>query len=83
MLSCKKTTELASNRLDGPINGWQKIGMGFHLLLCLNCRRYFKQLKFLQRVFTNADKQALGPALSDEARQRIRQKLQDAGKQAD
>lgn len=79
MLSCKQTTELASNRLDAPINGWQKLGMGLHLALCANCRRYAKQLKFLQRVFTNADNQALGPLLSDEARQRIRQKLQDAG----
>ena len=74
----QKYHELASRRLDSQIPWHKKMSLTLHLLICGRCRRYVKQLKFLQKAFIQASERTKTVALSDEARQRIKQKLQDA-----
>ena len=75
MLNCKQITELASKRLENEVSGWQKLAMSMHLLICHNCRLYFKQLRFLQKAMGMAEHLSTGPSLSAEARQRIAEKI--------
>jgi hypothetical protein len=49
--------------------------MSGHLLMCHNCRLYFKQLKFLQKAMGMAEQLQTGSSLSAEARQRIAEKI--------
>jgi predicted anti-sigma-YlaC factor YlaD len=76
MPSCKQITELASKQLDKPLSRWQKWQLRLHLLICRHCRRYVKQMRFLQRISSHLPTTQV---LSAEARERIanniRQKL--------
>lgn len=45
MLSCKETTALASHRLDEELPLSMRMKMWMHLLICVYCRDYVKQLK--------------------------------------
>lgn len=78
MLSCKNITELASIRLDGRIPLLRKFELFAHLMMCKRCRGYVKQLNLLQKAFKFANEKATAVFLSNEARQRIKQKLDDA-----
>jgi predicted anti-sigma-YlaC factor YlaD len=76
MLNCKEITELVSTHLDSQIPWYRKMELSAHLMLCRRCRRYFEQLKLLQKMFTQAGEQAKTAVLSDEARLRIKEKLE-------
>ena len=78
MLSCKNITELASTRLDGHVPLHKKMELFVHLIMCKRCRGYVKQLNFLQKAFKFANEKATTVFLSNEARQRIKQKLDNA-----
>lgn len=77
MLNCKEITELASRRFDSQISWYSKIELSVHFLICRNCRRYAKQLAFLQQAFIKAETQTKKVVLSDAARQRIKKKLEE------
>ncbi|MDD5227294.1 MAG: hypothetical protein PHN45_02800 [Methylococcales bacterium] len=80
MLSCKNITELASTRLDGRILWYRKMELTVHLMMCKRCRCYVKQLNFLQKAFKLANEKAAGVFLSEDARRRIKQKLNEVTK---
>src|SRR5690349_10797281 len=76
--SCRQVARLQSDRLDQELGLSQRVGLRFHLLVCSWCRRYGKQLRFLQRaVHEHPDEWAAAqsPSLSPEARQRIKRAL--------
>ena len=75
MLKCKQITELASQQLDDELSNWQRAEMKLHLWMCKTCSRYVKQLGFIQKLATGIDKQNGNVCLSNEARQRIQEKL--------
>jgi hypothetical protein len=50
MLSCKETTALASQRLDEKLSWSTRSTMWVHLLICVHCRRYVKQLRTVVAV---------------------------------
>lgn len=50
MLSCKETTALASHRLDEKLPLSTRIKMWMHLLICVYCRDYVKQLRTVVAV---------------------------------
>jgi len=82
MLSCKDVTNLASKSLDAPLTWRQRWGMRLHLLFCHLCRRYVRNLHFLDQAFrhTRNEKPECFSAhgkLSEEARARIQRALQD------
>jgi hypothetical protein len=59
MLSCKETTALASHRLDGKLPLSMRIKMWMHLLICVYCRDYAKQLKTVVAVIARYTHQSL------------------------
>ena len=76
--SCRHAVRLQSESLDHPLSARQRIGLRIHLLLCQWCRRYQKQVGFLRKAAHEHPELMIGPAphkLSDEARQRIKDKL--------
>lgn len=50
MLTCKEATRLVSESLDRELSFRQRFGLRVHLLLCHFCRRYKRQLLFLQSL---------------------------------
>jgi len=82
MLSCKDVTDLASKSLDAPLTWRQRCGMRLHLLFCRLCRRYVRNLRFLEQALRRARDEKLecfsaDDKLSEEARDRIQRALQD------
>ncbi len=57
MLTCKQATLLASQRLDSTLNWQHRIQLWLHLLLCPRCRRFSRQLQFLQHAWQMASQQ--------------------------
>lgn len=75
MASCKQIIELASSHLETPLPRWQRWQLKLHLLICRHCRRYMKQLRFLQRVSITMQDSIKSATLSPQARNRIAQIL--------
>ena len=64
MLSCKDVTEQASRALDEPQGLVARLGMRFHLFMCVDCRRYVQQLGLVSAV-TRADARIDAPDDTD------------------
>lgn len=79
MLTCAEATRLASDALDRPLTGPQRLRLRVHLLLCSACRKFAKQLHWLQAASAHytdhPEFSAAEPTLSDAARQRIQSAL--------
>jgi len=50
MLNCKQNSELLSQCLDRPVTFREKIAMRLHLMMCLGCRNFEKQLVFIRKA---------------------------------
>ncbi|MGO8696812.1 MAG: zf-HC2 domain-containing protein [Limisphaerales bacterium] len=77
--SCKEAARLQSLALDRPLRPVEIMGLRFHLLFCKWCRAYGKQIRFLrstarERVPEN-EPLSSPPALSPDARERIKRSL--------
>src|SRR5205814_4684397 len=75
---CKTATRLQSEALDRKLPLRQRCGLRVHLLLCKWCRRYGKQITFLRDTAHEHPDDMAEPVpqrLSDEARERIKQRL--------
>lgn len=44
MLSCKDLSERATTYIEDDCNLAEKISIWVHLVICVHCRRYFRQL---------------------------------------
>jgi len=86
--TCRQASRLQSEALDHRLSWPQRFGLGLHLLVCRWCRRYGRQLRFICRAARHAGdhehepgpEPAQGaPALSPEARDRLRQALRQEG----
>ena len=82
MLSCREATHLASDALDHPLPWMQRFQMRLHMLVCSACRRFAKQLAWMQRAGLDyADRpQHTTPdvSLSPDAQARIQAALEKA-----
>lgn len=79
---CRTATRLQSEALDHQLPFRQRFGLRVHLLLCKWCRRYGKQITFLRDAAHEHPDEMAEPVpqkLSDEARERIKRKLQAGG----
>ncbi|MGP8239028.1 MAG: zf-HC2 domain-containing protein [Limisphaerales bacterium] len=78
--TCKQAARLQSAGLDRALTPAERFGLRSHLLLCKWCRAYGKQIKFLSAVAkehaSDDDQPSPQPALSSEARERIKRSLQ-------
>jgi DNA-directed RNA polymerase specialized sigma24 family protein len=81
--SCREAVRLQSEAMDRPLSPARRLGLRIHLLLCKWCRRYGTQIQFLRTASQQMPEPANPPSatgLSTEARDRIRQMLEEARK---
>jgi hypothetical protein len=76
--SCKAAIRLQSEALDHKLTLPQRLGLRIHLVLCLWCRRYGKQIALVHdAAHSHSDEmvKSVPQQLSEKSRERIRQKL--------
>jgi predicted anti-sigma-YlaC factor YlaD len=82
-LPCRDATRLASQSLDGDLDRLERIALKGHLVCCLACRRYLRQIALLKRTLRRlatdleTGRVLPGPGLPDDVRTRIKQALRD------
>jgi len=79
IFSCKKITSMISESMDRKLPLSRRMGIRFHLMMCLLCRRYEQQLFFIRSVLRRDQEtdDVSSQTLPDDARQRIEKKLTD------
>jgi hypothetical protein len=75
MLKCNQIIELTSKQQDTRLFKWELVEMILHLWMCKTCRHYAKQLVLIQNFAKTIDKHSPPITLSDNARKRIKNKL--------
>lgn len=78
--TCREAVRAESDRLEHPLPPAQRVGLWLHLLICVWCRRYGKQIHLLHdQTKEHADNltRATSQNLSAEARDRIKRKMQE------
>lgn len=75
--SCKEASRLQSRALDQKLPALERLGLRIHLTLCKWCRRYGKQIRFLRDAAHHHLADNTSQKLSQSARDRIKQRLQD------
>ena len=83
MYKCKEIIALTSQNMDTTLPWATRIQMQLHFLICKTCNRYAQQLLVIQKALTRIDEHPASGQLSDEAKQRIAKKMQQADKTAD
>lgn len=74
--NCREAIRLQSAALDQPQPLLRRIGLRIHLVLCVWCARYGRQIKFLRSAAQCCEEHAeSGPVLSAEARQQIKRAI--------
>ncbi len=77
--NCAEMSRLASRSLEQPLPLGLRLKMRLHYLMCVWCKRYFKQLTFLHEAAPYFQEHAghlPTPGLSAEAKRRIVLRLQ-------
>lgn len=78
--ACKELTPWMSEALDSKLSLRRRITLKLHIMICVWCKRYQEQLFFLRETAQHyakevEEKSATTPALSAEARQRLKATL--------
>lgn len=83
MISCEQLTRLTSESLERDISFKEKMNMKLHIMFCQWCRRYEKQITFINRAIHNYIRQSNQSdkechcRLSDKSRDSIRSKIKN------
>ena len=81
--TCAEMSRLSSQSIEQPASLGLRFKMWLHFLICAWCKRYQKHLQFLHRAAPRLNDEldkASNRSLSDEAKQRMKQRLrQDYG----
>lgn len=77
MLTCKDASHLISQRQERPLGFRERWGLRLHLWMCLNCRRFERQVALMRQALRTLAKRAEAQAadFTPEARERIRKAL--------
>jgi hypothetical protein len=81
---CREAVRLQSESLDRPLPLLRRIGLYIHLGLCVWCRRYGKQIRFLRVAAQQGEKDTFDvpiKVLTPEARERIKRAVESAKEQ--
>ncbi|KVW94192.1 zf-HC2 domain-containing protein [Thiobacillus denitrificans] len=85
MLTCKDASHLVSQGQDRPLSFRERWGLRIHLWMCVNCRRFERQIALMRRLLRLSDRRAeakaTDQALSAEARERINRALAEQQRQ--
>jgi hypothetical protein len=79
MLTCKDASHLISQGQERPLGWRERWALKFHLLMCVYCRRFDRQIGWMRqamremgrRAEADAEIAATGDELSPEARERM------------
>jgi hypothetical protein len=80
-LPCEGIARLASESLDRELGTWERIALKSHILYCMACRRYRRQVEHLRLAMRRLSSRigAGGhdspPPLPDDVRERIKRAL--------
>ncbi|MEO6036029.1 MAG: zf-HC2 domain-containing protein [Verrucomicrobiota bacterium] len=80
--TCKEMSRLASESLDHPLGSRVRLKMLLHSSVCVWCRRYSKQLRFIRQAAPKYEEkigQVSTRTLSPEAKTRMKAELQKNG----
>lgn len=82
-LKCEGASALSSRELDEPLGPGDRVALNAHLLVCVACRRFRKQLQLIRSVLrqprSEPEPQVLGlETLSQDAKARITEVLRRA-----
>lgn len=79
IFSCKKISSLISESMDSELSFYKRMGIRFHLMMCVLCRRYHKQLLFTRSILHQSSEtdDFSCYSMSVETRKRIEEKLKD------
>jgi len=86
IFSCKQVSQRISESADRQLTLRVRLAVIGHVMMCSWCRRFQRQMKFLQLILTQmrepAELDSLQPEmrLSQSARQRISRAIQEADK---
>ena len=69
-LHCDEASRIMSDGLDGTLTPLERWALRLHLVSCRTCRRFRRQLAFLQQAIRKS-----APAVSDEALQAVRARI--------
>jgi hypothetical protein len=82
---CREMVSLMSEALERQLGLLEHLKLRLHLLVCIWCARYFKQIKFLRRLVrlrtsipAKENQSTIAPALTAEARERISESLRQS-----
>lgn len=71
--TCKEVSEQLSENLDQPVKGFRWFKLKLHLLMCVYCRRYGKQLELSTKTVNLVDsKTEPSDALKEKALENFR-----------
>lgn len=70
MLKCKDVVARAGDYLDQEQTGLQRLQFRLHLMLCLSCRRFVRQLRLAIQVAGRCASQPLDPQSAAQISQR-------------
>jgi len=80
-LPCRDMARLASDSLDRDLGRLERVALRSHLLYCVPCRRYARQVKILRQALgrlaarLESDDPLPGPALPDAVRDEIKRAM--------
>jgi hypothetical protein len=78
--NCREAVRLQSEALDHPLSWRRRLGLRIHLALCVWCRRYGRQIKFLRLAAHHCDhNDDPNQTLPAGARERIKRALKNGG----
>ena len=75
MRHCKQIVDLVSQEMDSKLPWSIRMEVKMHLLMCKNCHRYAKQLKFMQFELSMMAQNLNTISLAEPAKKRIRDSL--------
>lgn len=79
MLTCKDASHLVSEQLERRLSFRERWGLKMHLWICVNCRRFERQINFMHAALRMLGKRAEvaddSTEFPAEARERIRKAL--------
>ena len=61
-MNCRQAVRLLSDQTDRDLAGGKRLSLRLHMLICMGCRNYRRQLSFLRQAC-----QLPGPSTNDQA----------------
>jgi hypothetical protein len=65
MLNCKEATHLMSAAHERELGLRERIALRLHLLMCMGCRNYDRQMEFLHKACAHMTERSISDAPPD------------------